>query len=189
MSIPIYPSESGASGHGLDIFQLEPVVALQAQFGTFNKASRDMPDFLLMTKRVDMANRKNKKFRGPFLYRLKKGISAREAPSGASRVSPLVSAIRTASLRNSSVRVSLIVHLLCCSKCYQRSRIKPQQVQTDLGKPLKDVANALQTLKGRKLDETVEQLYNAKVEASKLTEEVQRSWDQCLSEIEQARNQ
>ena len=60
---------------------------------------------------------------------------------------------------------------------------------TDLGKPLKDVANALQTLKGKKLDETVEQLYNAKVEASKLTEEVQRSWDQCLSEIEQARNQ
>jgi hypothetical protein len=45
------------------------------------------------------------------------------------RLSPLVSAIRTASLRNSSVRVSIIVHLLCCSKCYQRSGIKPRQVQ------------------------------------------------------------
>ena len=44
------------------------------------------------------------------------------------RLSPLVSAIRTASLRNSSVRVSIIVHLLCCSKCYQRSGIKPRQV-------------------------------------------------------------
>jgi putative transposase len=45
------------------------------------------------------------------------------------RVSPLVSAMRTASLRNSSVRVRPIVHLLCCSKCYQRSGIKPRQVQ------------------------------------------------------------
>jgi glycosyl transferase family 25 len=67
-----YAPERGARGHGLDIFQLEPVVALQAQFGTFNTASRDMPDFLLVTKRVDVANRKNKEFRGPFLYRLKK---------------------------------------------------------------------------------------------------------------------
>ena len=46
------------------------------------------------------------------------------------RVSPLVSAIRTASLRNSSVRFSPIVNLLCCSKCYQRSGIKPRQVQS-----------------------------------------------------------
>jgi hypothetical protein len=60
---------------------------------------------------------------------------------------------------------------------------------TYLGKPLQEVANVLQTLKGKKLNETVEQLYDAKVEASKLAEEVQRSWDQCLSEIEQARNQ
>src|SRR5680860_320217 len=41
------------------------------------------------------------------------------------RVSPLVSAMRTASLRNSSVRFSPIVRLLCCSKCYQRGGIKP----------------------------------------------------------------
>jgi hypothetical protein len=45
------------------------------------------------------------------------------------RVSPLVSAIRAASLRNLSVRVSLVVHLFCCSKCYQRSGIKTRQVQ------------------------------------------------------------
>jgi hypothetical protein len=44
------------------------------------------------------------------------------------RVSPLVSAIRTASLRNPSVRFSPIVSLLCYSKCYQRSGIKPRQV-------------------------------------------------------------
>ena len=34
------------------------------------------------------------------------------------------------SARNSSVRFSPIVSLLCCSKCYQRSGIKPRQVQT-----------------------------------------------------------
>lgn len=47
-------------------------------------------------------------------------------------VRPLVSAIRTASWRNSSVRFCPIVSLLCCSKCYQRNGIKPRQVQTDL---------------------------------------------------------
>jgi hypothetical protein len=46
------------------------------------------------------------------------------------RVSPLVSAIRTASWRNSSVRFSPIVSLLWCSKCYQRSGIKPRQVHS-----------------------------------------------------------
>jgi hypothetical protein len=45
------------------------------------------------------------------------------------RVSPLVSAIRTASWRNSSVRFNPIVYLLCCNKCYQRRGIKPRQVQ------------------------------------------------------------
>ena len=48
------------------------------------------------------------------------------------RVSPLVSAIRTASWRNSSVRFSPITSLLCFSKCYQRSGIKPGQVQLPL---------------------------------------------------------
>ena len=46
------------------------------------------------------------------------------------RVSPPVGAIRTASWRNSSVRFSPIVSLLCYSKCYQRSGIKPRQVQS-----------------------------------------------------------
>jgi hypothetical protein len=50
------------------------------------------------------------------------------------RVNPLVSSIPTASLRNSSVRFSPIVHLLCCSKCYQRSGIKPPQVQDDFNR-------------------------------------------------------
>ena len=45
------------------------------------------------------------------------------------RVSPLVSTIRTASWRNSSVCFSPIINLLCYSKCYQRSGIKPRQVQ------------------------------------------------------------
>jgi len=45
------------------------------------------------------------------------------------RVSSLVSAILTASLRNSSILPCPIVRLLCCSKCYQRSGIKPRQVQ------------------------------------------------------------
>jgi len=44
------------------------------------------------------------------------------------RVSPLVSAIRTASLRNSSVLPCPISHLHWCIKCYQRSGIKPRQV-------------------------------------------------------------
>ena len=45
------------------------------------------------------------------------------------RVSPLDSAIRTASWRNSSVRFNPIVSLLCYTQCYQRSGIKPRQVQ------------------------------------------------------------
>jgi hypothetical protein len=39
--------------------------------------------------------------------------------------SPLVSAIRTASLRNSSVLPVLMVYLLCCKICDQRSGTKP----------------------------------------------------------------
>lgn len=45
------------------------------------------------------------------------------------RVSPPVSAIRTASCQNSSVRFSPTVGLLCCNKFYQWSGIKPRQVQ------------------------------------------------------------
>nr|WP_274379257.1 helix-turn-helix domain-containing protein [Rhodophyticola sp. CCM32] len=39
------------------------------------------------------------------------------------------STIRPASARNSSVRFSPIVRLLCCNKCYQKSGIKPRHVQ------------------------------------------------------------
>ena len=46
------------------------------------------------------------------------------------RVSPLGSAIRTASWQNLFHYFSPIVSRLCCSKCYQRSSIKTQQVQT-----------------------------------------------------------
>jgi hypothetical protein len=46
------------------------------------------------------------------------------------RVGPLVSAIRTASWRNSPVRFSPLVRLIFCSKCYQRSGIKTRQVQS-----------------------------------------------------------
>ena len=45
------------------------------------------------------------------------------------RESPLVSAIRTASLRNSSVLAVPMVHLLCCTLRYQRSGTKPGQDQ------------------------------------------------------------
>jgi hypothetical protein len=44
------------------------------------------------------------------------------------RVSPLVNAICIASLRNSSLLPCAMDRLLCCSKCYQRSGIKPRQV-------------------------------------------------------------
>src|SRR6056297_2941071 len=66
------------------------------------------------------------------------------------RVSPLVNAIRTASLRNSSVRFSPIVSLLCCSKCYQRSGIKPRQVHAGnwlwLDKRIEDVSGEIEEI-------------------------------------------
>ena len=52
------------------------------------------------------------------------------------RESPLVSVIRTASLRNSSVLLVPMSHLLCCTLRYQRSGTKPQQVQ-DVAGPLR----------------------------------------------------
>jgi hypothetical protein len=42
-------------------------------------------------------------------------------------------------LRNSSVRFSPIVNLLCCSKCYQRSGIKLRQVQFEADWLLNDL--------------------------------------------------
>ena len=55
------------------------------------------------------------------------------------------SAIRTASLRNSSVRFSPMVRLLCCNKCYQRGGIKPRQVHALLG----GVGSAIAIFKAR----------------------------------------
>lgn len=69
-----YPIERGASGHSLDIIQLEPVVAMQAQFGTFSSSSRRVENFLRVTKRVDVKYRKNKEIIGPLHYRLKKEV-------------------------------------------------------------------------------------------------------------------
>ena len=37
-------------------------------------------------------------------------------------------------LRNSSGRFSPKAHLLCCSKCYQRTGIKPRQIQSAVWK-------------------------------------------------------
>jgi hypothetical protein len=45
-------------------------------------------------------------------------------------VSPLVSAIRTASLRNSSVVSVPIAHFFCCTLCYEKIETKPRQVQS-----------------------------------------------------------
>ncbi|QCO57241.1 hypothetical protein EOK75_15900 (plasmid) [Pseudorhodobacter turbinis] len=67
------------------------------------------------------------------LHIREKGYTTAEAievlKASINHISPLVSAIRTASCLNSSVRFSPIVSLLCCNKCYQRSGIKPRQVQ------------------------------------------------------------
>ena len=52
-----------------------------------------------------------------------------------SRESPLVSTIRTASLRNSFVLPVPMVHLLCCRIGDQRSGTKPVQVQYFRGPP------------------------------------------------------
>jgi len=43
---------------------------------------------------------------------------------------PLFNAFSTAPCQYSSRRISPIVSLRCCSKCYQRSGIKPRQVQS-----------------------------------------------------------
>lgn len=68
------PSDRGARGHGLPIYQLEPVIAIQAQFGHFADAQKEIPDFLLATKRVDAQNRKSREYLGPLPYRLRKEV-------------------------------------------------------------------------------------------------------------------
>lgn len=68
------PKDRGAKGHGLPIYQLEPIIAVQAQFGTYSDASRKIPVFLEVTKRVDVKYRKSRSQQGPILYRFKKEI-------------------------------------------------------------------------------------------------------------------
>jgi hypothetical protein len=68
------PKDRGVKGHGLPIYQLEPIIAVQAQFGTYSDMSRKIPAFLEVTKRVDVKNRKLRSLQGPILYRFKKEI-------------------------------------------------------------------------------------------------------------------
>ena len=68
------PSDRGAKGHGFPIFQLEPIVTIQAQFGGFTDSERVVPKFLEITKRVDANNRRDPIIVGPWLYRLRKEI-------------------------------------------------------------------------------------------------------------------
>ena len=68
------PAARGARGHTHPIYQIEPAVAVQAQFGSYADSSRDIPDFLKATKRTDARTRKDRRFSGPLLYRLRKEI-------------------------------------------------------------------------------------------------------------------
>lgn len=85
------PEERGARGHDLPILQIEPVVALQAQFGTFTSDARQVPDFLKFTKRVDAQRRKDRQFVGPNLYRLQKEfLRAKHRKAQARRVAQVL---------------------------------------------------------------------------------------------------
>ena len=68
------PSDRGARGHMLPIYQIEPITLVQAQFGNYSDKSSKIPDFLKITKRVDVKRRRSKSLRGPILYRFKKQI-------------------------------------------------------------------------------------------------------------------
>lgn len=67
-------SDRGARGHNLPIVQLEPVVAMQAQFGQYADPMRAVPEFLKVTKRVDAPKRKARIYLGPWPYRIRKEI-------------------------------------------------------------------------------------------------------------------
>jgi|GEM_PF-2642082 len=68
------PDVRGARGHNFPVLQLEPVITVQAQFGTYSDRTRKVPSFLENTKRVDVHKRKDKAFTGPLLYRLRKEV-------------------------------------------------------------------------------------------------------------------
>ncbi len=67
-----YPSDRGARGHAEPLWQLEPAVCVQAQFGRFDRPDKETPEFLRVTKRVDVSARRNREFTGPRIYRLRK---------------------------------------------------------------------------------------------------------------------
>jgi GR25 family glycosyltransferase involved in LPS biosynthesis len=69
-----HPHLRGARGHSLPIFQLEPALAVQAQFGLYSTNSHSVPSFLVVTTRSDVKSRRNKKYTGPLAYRVRKEI-------------------------------------------------------------------------------------------------------------------
>lgn len=69
-----HPGERGARGHGLPLYQCVPAVAAQAQWAAFTDPGREMPEFLRITKRADMARRKSFEAAGPWPYRLRKEL-------------------------------------------------------------------------------------------------------------------
>ena len=67
-----YPEERGSAGHGLAIYQLDPAITVQGQFGTYSDLGRSVPDFVASTKRSDLAKRKSRVLAGPVHYRILK---------------------------------------------------------------------------------------------------------------------
>ena len=68
------PIDRRIKGHGLLVYQIEPVVAVQAQFGTYSEKLHYIPNFLKLTKRNDVKQRKSKFLKGPILYRLRREL-------------------------------------------------------------------------------------------------------------------
>ncbi len=68
------PTARGARGHGMPILQIEPAVAVQGQFGRFSDPKREVPDFLLVTKRADVSRRCDPQISGPLVFRLRKEV-------------------------------------------------------------------------------------------------------------------
>ncbi|MDU8942144.1 glycosyltransferase family 25 protein [Ovoidimarina sediminis] len=66
-----YPQDRGARGHGQPVFQIEPAVAVQGQFGRFRDAAREFPDCVRGTVRSDVSLRKKPgEIAGPLPYRI-----------------------------------------------------------------------------------------------------------------------
>lgn len=67
-----YPADRGTRGHELPVWQFEPAPCTQAQFGGYEVADRPIPECLRLTERKDTATPKNRRIKGPLLYRLRK---------------------------------------------------------------------------------------------------------------------